>query len=405
MAENTRHDLHALISRLPEDQPAKRTRHEDESHGSATSVAAETSTHGKRSITRSIVEVDAHLRPSKKPRRKVEVVIVRQSSKVNTKGKQRATDTLKVKVEDVDPADTAIVKQEQSVMDSVKEEDVGEDEAWASAIAALSTKPKIEDLEPGLPAELGIGIEFNAEAVRGHVDTLGRTPFPITLNPVLSHVPVSRGFMSAVYGGNGVETFPAIGKDQIEEHGLDSFVYMSLDFNPAAPHGPGHPGLWFNTEPFTFDGTSKGPWRMFVRLRANAWLYVGQYIFFVMEDLSQEGWLLLPEEVQKLWAYETWKFQWGLGACVRITLRQKLKRDPTPEEVKKAMASGEKFQDISPKEILAAYNKGEEHLYVAGMKCVGYDEMFQCAIAKGFPIWSSWAGKDATRKRKRKSWH
>ncbi|KAA1477485.1 hypothetical protein DENSPDRAFT_917569 [Dentipellis sp. KUC8613] len=187
-----------------------------------------------------------------------------------------------------------------------------------------------------------------------------------------------------MYGGSSQGTFPSISAQNLEKHGLDDFCYISLLYNPVGPREAGQPGLWFDTDPFNPTDDAS---RVFVRLRAGAWLYVGQYKFYNSADLSQTEWLLQPTQVRNTWTREIWRHSWGRRVRLRVTLRRELQRDPTPEEVKKATEAGKAFKDITPEDILQAYDQGEEHLYIAGMKCVGYDTEFQRKIAEGFLKW------------------
>ncbi|TFY58421.1 hypothetical protein EVG20_g8158 [Dentipellis fragilis] len=414
---------------------------------------------------------DPRIRAAKEPRMKVEVVIERPSPRTHKQAKLKASPTLQigmyeqsnVPIESERVISEQLVVEEQSVSGSSRSPDsegipkTEEDRAYASAAAALTAKPKIEsaqtvnvvettnsnietplDLDapsdPDVEAdplpkshklpkiksalrktpkiEIKKGIDFDAETTRSRIDAIGRTPFPVTLDPALRDVSVSRAYMSTMYGGSSQRTFPSIGTEKLEKHGLNDFCYISLMYNPVGPREAGHPGLWFDTRPFNLTGAGKDAKRMFVRLRANAWLYVGQYQFSASPGLSQTEWLLqstqvclprlrrsarpwlaahtfvgLPMKVQNTWAREIWRHNWGYRVRVRVTLRRDLQHEPTPEEVEQAVKTEKAFQDITTKDIVAAYNKGEEHLYIAGMKCVGYDEAFQRKIAEGFPKW------------------
>ncbi|KAA1477489.1 hypothetical protein DENSPDRAFT_755659, partial [Dentipellis sp. KUC8613] len=222
-------------------------------------------------------------------------------------------------------------------------------------------------------------IELDPETVQSRIDAIGRAPFPITLDPALSGVPVSRAYMSATYGGNSIETFPPIGGEMLEKHGLNDFCYITLEYNPSAPTEPGHPGLWFNSSPHEQEHPT--PYRTFVRLRVNEWLYVGQYQFLQSPCLSQAEWILQSRRVQTTWAQKILSKGWGRLVRTRVALRRDLGREPNPEELQTALASKTAFP-ITQEEILAAYNRGEEHLGIVAMKCVDYDEDFQRRIAE-----------------------
>lgn len=79
-------------------------------------------------------------------------------------------------------------------------------------------------------------------------DRIMKMNWPVYEVPVpqdIRDVAVPREFLSAIYGGNSQETLPSIGKRFLDQHGLDDFMYPSLDYNPGAPQVPGAPGLMF----------------------------------------------------------------------------------------------------------------------------------------------------------------
>jgi hypothetical protein len=66
-------------------------------------------------------------------------------------------------------------------------------------------------------------------------------------------------------------------------------------------------------------------------------------------------------KVKNTWAKEIWRKGWGWRVRVRVTLRKRLHRNPTYGELKKAYQEPENnYQDITPDDIRAAYDRGEE---------------------------------------------
>ncbi|KAA1478439.1 hypothetical protein DENSPDRAFT_685458 [Dentipellis sp. KUC8613] len=218
--------------------------------GSSTSVAPD-------------IEIDgAKPRSSKKPRLKAEVVIERSSSRATQKGKQRASVIPKTEIEE-DPkvptepepeswpeqvaaddlADSEEIPREDDddgshLEDVEKARNAGDEEVaktYASAAAALAPKIKI-DVKKGL--------ELDAATIQSRIDAIGRDPFPVTLEPEIRDVWVSRNYMRVAYGGNMQEAFPGIGEEMLKKHGLNDFFYLNLLYHPNGPREPGYPGLW-----------------------------------------------------------------------------------------------------------------------------------------------------------------
>ncbi|TFY76834.1 hypothetical protein EWM64_g7178 [Hericium alpestre] len=249
----------------------------------------------------------------------------------------------------------------------------------ALAAETLALLPKV-DVKKGL--------DFDTVTIQSRIDSVGRDPYPVTLEPSIRATWVHRGFMSDQYGGSSQDTFPAIGQENLDKHGLNDFFYLNLVYHPFGPREPGQPGLWFNAQPF--EGQWGGEWRVFVRLRSAQWLYVGQYRLSTVAPLSKEEWLMQSNQVQKTWAREVLKQGWGRAVRYRVIFRRDHGREPTDDEENDAYGRNYRqhpYQNLTPNEIINAYNSGKERIGVNAMKCVGYDERWQREIAAKFPTW------------------
>ncbi|KAH0833093.1 hypothetical protein J3R83DRAFT_12085 [Lanmaoa asiatica] len=186
----------------------------------------------------------------------------------------------------------------------------------------------------------------------------------------------TRDVTTRIWGGCRLATFPKIGRRFT--HGLDDFMYTSLLYNPHAPHWPGSPGLIFK---FRDDGQE---WpkimRLIVRLRDNAWQYMGQYKLTAAHPLTLDEWNAQSFKVKRRWAVKLSKRKMDGGLKAKIVLRKRLGRDPTPQEI---LNSSGRFR-ASADEILQACDEGRAVVRVWCMKCVGYDVDFQRRIAAGF---------------------
>lgn len=130
-------------------------------------------------------------------------------------------------------------------------------------------------------------------------------PFPIDLDRTLVEETVSRKFKSNVYGGNPQKAFPIISEKKLQEHGLNDFMYLTLDHHPHAPQVPGAPGLYFScgwTDYEVYEPTIR---RYFIRLCEQPkalwqyqWQYQGQYTFVESTPLTTEEWASQNPEVR-----------------------------------------------------------------------------------------------------------
>ena len=196
----------------------------------------------------------------------------------------------------------------------------------------------------------------------------------------------SRYFFSDKFGGNPCETFPTIAKTKLERHGISRWAFPNLDFNPHLPQIPGAPGLFFCS---TDD--SDETWTTVIKLSAGKWLYVGEYKYVQVQDLTAEEFraqsqnvcveLLLDTwhalitgashgfQVKMTWAKEICaKRQWAHATFARIYLRaHNGGRRPTIQEQLETIPKVNTLT-LSVEQILDAFNTGQEvcfHAYHA----------------------------------------
>ena len=110
-----------------------------------------------------------------------------------------------------------------------------------------------------------------------------------SLRKEIAEFKFNRKYISHLYGGNTQKTFPKPRDEMLELHGLDDWMFLSLDFNPHAPTKPGHSGLFFSEE-----GRATKTWdtveRTFVLVGSGKWLYMGQYKMEPGITLSTDLW-------------------------------------------------------------------------------------------------------------------
>lgn len=65
-------------------------------------------------------------------------------------------------------------------------------------------------------------------------------------------------------------------------------------------------------------------------------------------------------KVRSTWAKQVCLRGWGDFVQARIALRQRLKRQPTTEEVEEAMDTSEDYKAVTPEQVARALASGEE---------------------------------------------
>ncbi|KAH7927930.1 hypothetical protein BV22DRAFT_241127 [Leucogyrophana mollusca] len=256
----------------------------------------------------------------------------------------------------------------------------------------LSIKPDLDSKEEEekknfalLHAKVKVKVKEEAaisdDVVQSRLALIGYETYDIKVEPPeILDATTTRDFTSTTWGGNRIWTFPRIQQKFVNIHGLNDFMFCNLEYNPAVPRWPGAPGLYFES------WRSFQDWpriqRVLVRLRDNAWHYVGQYQLTPAPALTGEEWRCQTDIVKNTWAQNLSFRMYGRHVRASIVLRKRFGREASEDELSTAMESNGKF-DVPAHEILQAYDRGEMHLQVWCMKCVGYDEDFQRKIAAG----------------------
>jgi len=113
--------------------------------------------------------------------------------------------------------------------------------------------------------------------------------FLIDLDKFTLDKTISRDFMSDRYGGSNIACFPTIGREKLEHHGRDNFMYMNMRYHPHAPQVPGAPGLYFHpgeAGSIEWDTVQL----VFTRLTSGKWCQMGDYELAYSKPLSAEEW-------------------------------------------------------------------------------------------------------------------
>ncbi|KDR74308.1 hypothetical protein GALMADRAFT_575930 [Galerina marginata CBS 339.88] len=226
-------------------------------------------------------------------------------------------------------------------------------------------------------------LDISLDSIRDRLIPIGLDPFPITFDEDIQNTTVSRAFMSSRYGGNTQETHPKIGARHLSIHGMDDFMYLNSMYQCRAPQFPGYPGLFFNTDPGD-DWPERH--RVFTRLDAGKWLFVGFYETKAALSLTKEEWAQLPSYTRRTWATQIIKKNWGGHFRARVVARRQLGRKPTKAEWMAVYDSG-RYKNSTAEDVAKAFERGDELLAVFTMKCVGYDKAFQRELCEKLKSW------------------
>ncbi|KAH9936830.1 uncharacterized protein BXZ73DRAFT_44908 [Epithele typhae] len=199
-------------------------------------------------------------------------------------------------------------------------------------------------------------------------------PFPIDVPEEIREVTVTRAQLSTRFGGSPQDPHPVPRAELLAEHGRDNFMCLNLMYNPHAPTSPGFPGLSFHPLAFLDDAPPLRRQALFIRLNANKWRYMGDYVEEPSSVLSVERWRRLTPRVRKKWNKGIATKKWGSLYRARVSLRRSLGREPTRAEIQNAKGP---FRDVTQDHLAAAFDSGLERMRAWTMKCVGYDEELQ----------------------------
>ena len=140
----------------------------------------------------------------------------------------------------------------------------------------------------------------NQKLLHARLDQLG-SPFDVDRSR-LTHDKfiITRADITSIYGGECVASFPKMGKKARATHGYRNFIHGNFDHNPFFPPEPGWPGLLFRLDELNDHQDMDGNpivYRTFARHADRRCVYLGQYTFTKLEDISGTEWRKLPEKV------------------------------------------------------------------------------------------------------------
>ncbi|KAI0081695.1 hypothetical protein K474DRAFT_1131071 [Panus rudis PR-1116 ss-1] len=292
-----------------------------------------------------------------------------------------------------------VIKEEPS-----SEPNLSRDDSHSDGVAKLKSTIINHD------AKIKKDSQFDLQTVYDRLKTVGTELFPIDLDEETKYFGVRREFISNLYGGGWVATFPRIDPEKASLHGIDNFAFLNLDYNPHAPVVPGAPGLFT-----TLGGPASvyrdyrirdSKWyRVFVSIQKDGlWTYMGNYLFSLAPSLTASEFAIQSTVVKRTWGRSIHERKWGQDAIARIILRRKLAREPTKEETEaqrqeqeteekkrpqKKSKNGKtsaplKRDTVTDEDVIEALLTGKEELGVYCMKCIEYDVEFQQFLKRTF---------------------
>ncbi|KAF9047869.1 hypothetical protein BJ165DRAFT_1527136 [Panaeolus papilionaceus] len=209
----------------------------------------------------------------------------------------------------------------------------------------------------------------------------GATLFPIDPDPL--SVAVGRYALNMAYGAATVAM--SWSKD---DH---KFLWPSYDWNPDMPRGPGEPGLLLEVHPIYCDDVRRTLFYKVRKANPALWAYAGQYVGRVAGKLWKEEYAALGDVVHVTRATQMLRdrsipdsgSEWQ-RIKARIVIRKKFKlppgTSPSEDQIQAELPnlalelSQEYPADyITCQDITDAFVRGDEHLVVSRLECVGYD--------------------------------
>ncbi|KAF9067941.1 hypothetical protein BDP27DRAFT_1328025 [Rhodocollybia butyracea] len=241
-------------------------------------------------------------------------------------------------------------------------------------------KPKATQVKEEIKPVIKKEALLDPITVTDRINKIGCIPFTVTLDKMLRNTPVSRQFISQVYGGSDTSTFPRISQRNIEKHGRGYWMFWNLEKHPDAPGEPGRPGIWYDADACNLDDDFDKARHCFARISSAHWLYMGDYTSHLAEPLKQSEWLFQKSNFRRYWINAIHTKHWARRSRASIHLRSILRREPTRNEIQAALNEEGKF------------DHGEKRLEMRVIECVGYDNELQRELVEGFEAWKKSRG-------------
>ncbi|KAG6819282.1 hypothetical protein H0H93_013435 [Arthromyces matolae] len=194
----------------------------------------------------------------------------------------------------------------------------------------------------------------------------------LSINPPPSSTTFTRQFLSEIHGGS-VQEFLAYSTNKSR-----LFIFPTADVNPWMPTSPGSPGLLLSSR--------KGMLGQQVTLLSRVqkapakWMYFGEYQCTVVGKLTPQEFSQQRQKVKNAWATKLLKVKkWPEYAEMRSRMLSK-----KTQRVARSSSS----VSLTPADVIAALEAGEEQIDVVRMNCVVYDHEFAQDLTTKLGQWA-----------------
>ncbi|TDL21503.1 hypothetical protein BD410DRAFT_789615 [Rickenella mellea] len=251
---------------------------------------------------------------------------------------------------------------------------------------------------------------LSIESIWARIAVAGRDPFEINVPINMLEGTITRNFLSKFYGGGKRNTWSYPKKEFVDQHGINSFVCLTLEYCPYSPQRPGAPGLHYGHSHLEAWAVPRE--KIFTRLAFGEWLYQGEYTFLPCQPMTTAEYLSQSASFRRIWSEKLQSSKRAeMALCVRASIlcrqelrRRGLSREPTKREIDaklKAIKAKTCNETVTAKQIDSAFACGEEVMKIWAMKCVAYDAAFKHTLIQKSEKWKAEEKKkDEENKRK-----
>ncbi|KAJ3533682.1 hypothetical protein NMY22_g7235 [Coprinellus aureogranulatus] len=219
---------------------------------------------------------------------------------------------------------------------------------------------------------------------------------PLHISPTPSALHVSRKFLADIYGGSSrVEAQHIIAFDNPSGGNHRAFTFPPFELNPGMPLVPGYGGVIIAPR---FDRKTGTPWGLFRRDimgNTDTWLYMGEYEWTAVGQMSAEVFRGQTRKAKESWADELLKWKRNISDYyasmrARIALR-KAGLLPVQDNSEFILVKQELSRiraqvghPIDRDDIIAAFERGDEMVDIDLLRCVSYDRTLALDIEAKF---------------------
>ncbi|KAJ7590632.1 hypothetical protein C8J56DRAFT_933452 [Mycena floridula] len=233
----------------------------------------------------------------------------------------------------------------------------------------------------------GVTVVLDADLIKKRINLY--TTFQIDPPPP-KELYISREFMASTYGGSMYQ-FVQFCDAHRNPSGRKKrcIVWAQNALNPCMPPAPGKPGLMFASRHDVLN-RDNGPWTVFGHRPTREgirWEYVGGYDSELCGRIGAADFKAQDPRVKEQWAaliLKSKKQDCYVKMRKRITLRKHGRKvtDEAVDQLKDGVLS------VDRKDIIRAFELGQEGIDIIRMQCVEYDHAFVADIQRKYSTWT-----------------